>query len=68
MQTCVGSVAGLAFSGGFGSYLIGMDYQSYLNLGSSKGNSINVRGQTPMRSCSLHHLVQLLHGSRVTQK
>lgn len=43
MQTCVGSVAGLAFTGGFGSYLIAMDHQSYLNLGNSKGNSPNVR-------------------------
>ncbi len=43
MQTCVGSVAGLAFTGGFGSYLIAMDRQTYLNLGSAKGNSPNVR-------------------------
>ncbi|CAL8462318.1 g1851 [Coccomyxa elongata] len=38
MQTCVGATAGLAFTGGFGSYLIAMDQQSYLNLGSTKGN------------------------------
>ena len=43
MQTCVGSVAGLAFTGGFGSYLIAMDRQTYLNLGTTKGNSPNVR-------------------------
>ena len=43
MQTCVGSVAGLAFTGGFGSYLIAMDQQSYENVGSVPGNSAWVR-------------------------
>lgn len=42
MQTCVGAAAGVAFTGGFGSYLISMDHQSYLNLGPSKGNTLNV--------------------------
>lgn len=42
MQTCVGATAGLAFTGGFGSYLIAMDQQSYLNLGSTKGNYASV--------------------------
>lgn len=42
MQTCVGATAGLAFTGGFGSYLIAMDHQSYLNLGSVKGNNLSV--------------------------
>ena len=44
MQTCVGSVAGMAFTGGFGSYLIAMDQQSYQNLGSIRGNLPSVRG------------------------
>ena len=43
MQTCVGSVAGLAFTGGFGSYLIAMDQQSYENVGNVPGNSAWVR-------------------------
>ena len=43
MQTCVGSVAGLAFTGGFGSYLIAMDEQSYENVGNVPGNSAWVR-------------------------
>ncbi len=43
MQTCVGSVAGLAFTGGFGSYLIGMDQQSYENVGNVAGNNSWVR-------------------------
>ena len=53
MQTCVGSVAGLAFTGGFGSYLIAMDKQSYLNLGNTKGNSPNVRASAPCAPLSL---------------
>lgn len=43
MQTCVGSVAGTAFTGGFGSYLIGMDQQSYENVGDIPGNYAWVR-------------------------
>ena len=43
MQTCVGSVAGMAFSGGFGSYLIAMDQQSYENVGNIVGNNPWVR-------------------------
>ena len=33
MQTCISACAGAAFSGGFGSFLIAMDEQSYLNVG-----------------------------------
>ena len=43
MQTCVGSVAGLSFTGGFGSYLIAMDQQSYENVGNVAGNNAWVR-------------------------
>ena len=43
MQTCVGSVAGTAFTGGFGSYLIAMDQQSYENVGNIAGNNAWVR-------------------------
>lgn len=43
MQTCVGSVAGTAFTGGFGSYLIAMDQQSYENVGNVAGNNSWVR-------------------------
>ena len=43
MQTCVGSVAGTAFTGGFGSYLIAMDQQSYENVGNIVGNNSWVR-------------------------
>ena len=43
MQTCVGSVAGMAFSGGFGSYLIAMDQQSFENVGNVVGNNSWVR-------------------------
>lgn len=56
MQTCVGATAGLAFTGGFGSYLIAMDQQSYLNLGSTVGNYASVRAPSnPPRTyiCSL---------------
>ncbi len=47
MQTCVGSVAGTAFSGGFGSYLIAMDQQSYENVGNVVGNNSWVRLYLP---------------------
>ena len=53
MQTCVGSVAGLAFTGGFGSYLIGMDHQTYLNLGTTKGNNASVSPLPPQHQGSL---------------
>ena len=33
MQTCISACAGAAFAGGFGSFLIAMDEQSYLNVG-----------------------------------
>ena len=61
MQTCVGSVAGMAFSGGFGSYLIAMDQQSYENVGNIVGNNPWVRPSSviltaqiflPQQACS----------------
>jgi hypothetical protein len=55
MQTCVGSVAGMAFSGGFGSYLIAMDQQTYQNLGSTRGNLPSVRART--HSSSINAIV-----------
>jgi hypothetical protein len=31
-QTFILSISGVAFTGGFGTYLTGMSYQTYLNL------------------------------------
>jgi len=38
MQTFIGACAGASFSGGFGSYLLAMDRQSFLNVGAVPGN------------------------------
>ena len=38
MQTFIGACAGASFSGGFGSYLLAMDHQSYVNVGAVPGN------------------------------
>lgn len=35
---------GLAFNAGFGTYVLAMDYQSYLNVGDVEGNRPQVRG------------------------
>jgi hypothetical protein len=59
MQTCVGATAGLAFSGGFGSYLIAMDHQSFLNLGSTKGNYASV--SAPFRTLGKGRTALLSH-------
>lgn len=34
---------GLAFNAGFGTYVLAMDYQSYLNVGDVEGNRPQVR-------------------------
>ena len=38
VQTCVVACSSLAFSGGFGCYLLSMDAQTFRNLGSLAGN------------------------------
>ncbi len=40
--TCV-ACYGLAFNAGFGTYVLAMDYQSYLNVGDVEGNRPEVR-------------------------
>jgi len=66
MQTCVGSVAGLAFTGGFGSYLIGMDQQSYENVGNVAGNNSWVRLTltfSEVLSYAFESVLHRLHGN-----
>ena len=38
VQTCVVACSSLAFSGGFGCYLLSMDAQTFRNLGTLAGN------------------------------
>lgn len=40
IQTCVVSCYAIAFSGGFGSYLLGMSQFAYANIGSEPGNTV----------------------------
>ena len=42
VQTCVVACSSLAFSGGFGCYLLSMDSQSFRNAGSIPGNRAEV--------------------------
>ena len=42
VQTCVVACSSLAFSGGFGCYLLSMDAQTFRNLGSLAGNRAQV--------------------------
>lgn len=39
VQTFILSISGVAFTGGFGTYLTGMSYQTYLNMGGAPRNS-----------------------------
>ena len=50
VQTCVVACSSLAFSGGFGCYLLSMDGQTFRNLGSLAGNR-------PQVGCFFHPLV-----------
>ena len=52
MQTCVVSCYSLAFTGGFGCYLLSMDGQTYRNLGPIAGN----RPQVLLESSGNHQV------------
>lgn len=46
LQTFILSISGVAFTGGFGTYLTGMSYQTYLNL-NRDGAGLNSTAPTP---------------------